>query len=1055
MSASSCSSASGELWGFPLMPNQITVDVLLPTGIYISVKTCRECLLMELKGKVWKLAKDQPLFQLLAEQNSYIFVGITKDAKQEEFYDEQRRICDIHLFQPVIKLVEAEGNREEKILKHSLTQAIGIPVSEFDKAKDAEVEDFRRNMSDLCKKAVEKRNATYDSHTLLAYHHPPRLELSSNLPSHIVENLMGRYLVVVKVWFTQKNCFQTNTSVCVNCNSPPSKIISDVFKSRSFTKLHGQPFDHKRYILKVSGRSEYLEGEHPITQYRYIRQCIYHNEMPDLILENIVDVANTVSAKHTYMPPRISRFKPETKNRAALASSCVTKTFRVKVKSGSYLNVGDNLCVYIGLFHGLDPLCSHVKTDELDGSEVPKWNQWLEFDSAVADIPRGARLCLSVCGIRRKKDEHWPLHWVNIPVYDFNGYFVQGQRTVGLWNPPCHMEMLFNPLGVTGSNPCKEAPCLKLEFDSFGSVVQCSDPAIDSNVCGDYADLSSRFQRLDNNSNLSERAQVGEYDHSQEAVYNKLSVITCRDALYVLTDEEKTLIWECRNLCPNIPESLPKLLQATNWGKQECVQEVYFLLKSWKMLAPEISLELLDSKYPDPSVRQFATRCLEKGLTDDGVLMYLLQLVTALKFEMYLDSPLLRFLLEKALCNRRIGHFFFWHLKSEMHDMQVALKFGVCLEAYCRTCGVQLEELVRQTEIVNKLINVHTILSKEDVSQKVLRDHLLKPDYQELLNNNMNPLDPAVELGKLSTDLCEVKGSAKRPIILWWQSTDNFCERLPATNGILFKHGDDLRQDMLTLQILRIMDDIWQNDDLDMRVSPYMCMAMGQNVGMIEIVKDSETIMCVQRKGGVVGSLQLRSSTLHQWLKNENQGEKQYQQAIYNFTHSCAGYCVATLVLGIADRHNDNIMIGKSGRMFHIDFGHFLNHRKKKYGVCRNRVPFVLPDDFLRIICRGATSDIAKTDDYKNFEELCCRAYLSLRAHARTIINLLSMMIGAGIPELSGFDDVEYVRASFALDKTREEAAQYFIACMAAAQHKQWTTKMDWACHTVRHSVRK
>lgn len=34
-----------------------------------------------------------------------------------------------------------------------------------------------------------------------------------------------------------------------------------------------------------------------------------------------------------------------------------------------------------------------------------------------------------------------------------------------------------------------------------------------------------------------------------------------------------------------------------------------------------------------------------------------------LKYEMYLDNPLARFLIKKALTNQRIGHFFFWHLK--------------------------------------------------------------------------------------------------------------------------------------------------------------------------------------------------------------------------------------------------------------------------------------------------------------------------------------------------------------------------------------------------------
>lgn len=49
--------------------------------------------------------------------------------------------------------------------------------------------------------------------------------------------------------------------------------------------------------------------------------------------------------------------------------------------------------------------------------------------------------------------------------------------------------------------------------------------------------------------------------------------------------------------------------------------------------------------------------------SDTTLSKYLLQLVQALKFEMYLDTALGQFLLKRALLNKRIGHTLFWHLR--------------------------------------------------------------------------------------------------------------------------------------------------------------------------------------------------------------------------------------------------------------------------------------------------------------------------------------------------------------------------------------------------------
>lgn len=40
----------------------------------------------------------------------------------------------------------------------------------------------------------------------------------------------------------------------------------------------------------------------------------------------------------------------------------------------------------------------------------------------------------------------------------------------------------------------------------------------------------------------------------------------------------------------------------------------------------------------------------------------------------------------------------------------------------------------------------------------------------------------------------------------------------------------DLRQDMLTLQVMRIMDSIWKKEGMDFLLNLYNCLPMGKNV---------------------------------------------------------------------------------------------------------------------------------------------------------------------------------------------------------------------------------
>lgn len=122
---------------------------------------------------------------------------------------------------------------------------------------------------------------------------------------------------------------------------------------------------------------------------------------------------------------------------------------------------------------------------------------------------------------------------------------------------------------------------------------------------------------------------------------------------------------------------------------------------------------------------------------------------------------------------------------------------------------------------------------------------------------------------------------------------------------------------------------IWNADGLDLRLSCYGVVATGLNEGMIEVVRNAETLGNITRSTGSQLSV-FQPDLLSTWLRQQATGGQNFESQVDNFVRSCAGYCVATFVLGIGDRHNDNIMLCPNGKLFHIDFGHFLGHVSSK-----------------------------------------------------------------------------------------------------------------------------
>ncbi|XP_075569478.1 phosphatidylinositol 4-phosphate 3-kinase C2 domain-containing subunit alpha isoform X4 [Pelecanus crispus] len=526
----------------------------------------------------------------------------------------------------------------------------------------------------------------------------------------------------------------------------------------------------------------------------------------------------------------------------------------------------------------------------------------------------------------------------------------------------------------------------------------------------------------------------------EKPLRERLLAILSKDNAIGLSKEDKEFLWDKRHYCHSHTSSLPKILFSAPHWDWASLPEIYSLLQQWPPLSPLAALELLDSKFADQEVRNTAVNWIET-LSDDELTDFLPQFVQALKYETYLDSALVKFLLARALGSIRIAHYLYWLLKDTLYDTKFGVRYEQILGAFLSVCGKRLrEELEKQTRLVQLFGMVAERVKQTSGSarQAALQNGMERVQLFFLKNKCRLPLNPSLVAKELNIKACSFFSSNAVPLKVALINADPLGEEI----NVMFKVGEDLRQDMLALQMIKIMDKIWLQEGLDLRMVIFKCLSTGKDRGMVELVPASDTLRKIQVEYGVTGSF--KDKPLAEWLRKYNPTEEEYEKASENFIYSCAGCCVATYVLGICDRHNDNIMLRNTGHMFHIDFGKFLGHAQMFGSFKRDRAPFVLTSDMAYVINGGEKPTIR----FQLFVDLCCQAYNLIRKHANLFLNLLSLMLSSGLPELSGVQDLKYVQDALQPQTTDAEATIFFTRLIESSLGSV-ATKFNFFIHNL------
>lgn len=136
-----------------------------------------------------------------------------------------------------------------------------------------------------------------------------------------------------------------------------------------------------------------------------------------------------------------------------------------------------------------------------------------------------------------------------------------------------------------------------------------------------------------------------------------------------------------------------------------------------------------------------------------------------------------------------------------------------------------------------------------------------------------------------------------------------------------------------------------------------------------------------------------------------------------NYVRSCAGYCVITYILGVGDRHLDNLLLMSDGHFLHADFGYILGEDPK---------PFAPAMKLSSEMVEGMGG--VNSPHFQDFKIFCFTAYSTFRKSANLIINLFALMQNSDIPIIKADPKAAMgkVKDKFHLEMNEEEALRHF-----------------------------
>ncbi|CAN4119718.1 unnamed protein product [Withania somnifera] len=487
----------------------------------------------------------------------------------------------------------------------------------------------------------------------------------------------------------------------------------------------------------------------------------------------------------------------------------------------------------------------------------------------------------------------------------------------------------------------------------------------------------------------------------------------------------------------HIPEALPYVVTPKAIDENSTLLQQ---LPHWAACSITQALEFLTPAYKGhPRVMAYVLRVLE-SYPPQRVTFFMPQLVQALRYD---DEKLVEgYLLRATQRSDIFAHILIWNLQGETCEPESGKDSSAKHAAFLALLPLVRQRIIdgfnekardvfqREFDFFDKVTSISGALyplPKEERRAGIRRE-LEKIEMQG--DDLYLPTAPNKIVKGIQVDSgIPLQSAAKVPIMI----TFNVANRDGDQNDIkpqacIFKVGDDCRQDVLALQVISLLKDIFEAVGINLYLYPYGVLPTGPERGIIEVVPNtrSRSQMGETTDGGLYEIFQQDYGPV---------GSPGFEAARENFIISSAGYAVASLLLQPKDRHNGNLLIDSAGRLVHIDFG-FILEISPGGNMRFESAHFKLSHEMTQLI---DPSGAMKSETWYLFVSLCVKGYLAARRYMDGIINTVLMMLDSGLPCFSRGDPIGNLRKRFHPEMSEREAANYMIRACSDAYNK-WTT---------------